>query len=154
MGDQELVFGRGPWRDSDKAEGAAQSKRSPNREYNRQSQAWCQGDGVAIACIFANACVIGSEVDETAFGNPASPTAGCSTPALKTEPAPSNCTTGRSRSLLPPPTPNSTPNEFRTFYHTSVELMVRTAIGSTLTVTASSGDWLGSRSVVAGSHRM
>ena len=47
-------------------------------------------------------------------------------------------------SLFPPPTPNSPPNEFRTFYDTSVELMVLTAIGSrltaigsTLTVTAS-----------------
>lgn len=42
------------------------------------------------------------------------------------------------------PTPIPNPNEFRTFYHTSVELMVRTATGSTLTVTASAVaiDWV------------
>ena len=57
--------------------------------------------------------------------------------ALETAPNPPTCTPGENGSLFPPPTPNSPPNEFLTFYDTSVELMVRTAIGSRLTVTAS-----------------
>ena len=54
-------------------------------------------------------------------------------------------------SLFPPPTPNSPPNEFRTFYDTSVELMVLTAIGSRLTAIGSRLTAIGSRLTVTAS---